>query len=507
MINRLFFLAIFAFCILLRTYNLQNYPPLLWDEAALGYNSFSILKTGKDEHGQVLPFVFKSFGDYKPGLYIYTLLPFIQAFGVNTLSTRLPSVIFGVLICFLLYKLTKSKSVFLLASSNPFLIHYSRGAWETNLSTFLLLFSLYCFLQKKPLLATLLLGLNLYAYQSGKLNSLLFFTYYFYNQPKTFLSKLPILLILAFPIAYGLLFSSDSNRLQVVSLFSYPRTPVEIETIKQGSGEINYNLFANQSIFFIKNFATRYLNHFSPQFLFTQGDWQSPRHSAPYTGVLLLTSIIFLPIGLLNFKKNNLDKIMLFWLIVSPIAASLTRDQIQATRSMSFAVPLVYFSGLGLKHILHHYKKLGYIFIVLFIFSLVYYLDLYHNHMIQKSPKDWLYGYNEVVNKINSKTYSHVYFTDFYGQPYIYYLFYSKYNPAKYQQRDKFTSQGLDTGSVKLIDDISFFSSDFSSIKNDKNVLVIYSHDEILRQGLDIKQFKPFGVVGDIATFYIYETN
>ncbi|KKQ31616.1 MAG: hypothetical protein US85_C0008G0046, partial [Candidatus Shapirobacteria bacterium GW2011_GWF1_38_23] len=31
---------------LLRIYN-HTYPPLLWDEAALGYNAYSILQTGR----------------------------------------------------------------------------------------------------------------------------------------------------------------------------------------------------------------------------------------------------------------------------------------------------------------------------------------------------------------------------------------------------------------------------------------------------------------------------
>ena len=47
----------------IRFYN-YNYPPLLWDEAALGYNAYSILKTGRDEYGQYFPLIFKSFGDY-----------------------------------------------------------------------------------------------------------------------------------------------------------------------------------------------------------------------------------------------------------------------------------------------------------------------------------------------------------------------------------------------------------------------------------------------------------
>jgi len=64
--NIMFLTTIFFIGFLIRFYLSSTYPPLLWDEAALGYNSYSILKTGKDEYGSVLPIIFKSFGDYKP---------------------------------------------------------------------------------------------------------------------------------------------------------------------------------------------------------------------------------------------------------------------------------------------------------------------------------------------------------------------------------------------------------------------------------------------------------
>src|SRR3990172_8619262 len=83
----------------LRLWKLGKIPPhLTSDEAALGYNAYSILKTGKDFWGESLPIVFKSFGDYTPGLYVYLAAPFIGVMGLNELSVRLPNAIFGVII-------------------------------------------------------------------------------------------------------------------------------------------------------------------------------------------------------------------------------------------------------------------------------------------------------------------------------------------------------------------------------------------------------------------------
>ena len=95
---------IFALALFLRIYKLGSCPVgFLWDEAALGYNGYSILKTGRDEYGKFLPIIFKSFGDYKPGLYVYLTVPSIAIFGLTEFSTRLPAAIFGSLTVLLIY--------------------------------------------------------------------------------------------------------------------------------------------------------------------------------------------------------------------------------------------------------------------------------------------------------------------------------------------------------------------------------------------------------------------
>ncbi|MEK7118952.1 MAG: glycosyl transferase, partial [Patescibacteria group bacterium] len=57
----------------LRFYNATQIPPSLsWDEVSIGYNAYSILKTGRDEFGRFLPLdAFVAYGDYKPVLPIY----------------------------------------------------------------------------------------------------------------------------------------------------------------------------------------------------------------------------------------------------------------------------------------------------------------------------------------------------------------------------------------------------------------------------------------------------
>ena len=282
--TKIILILIFLISFFLRAYKVTNNPPLLWDEAGLGYNAYSILETGKDEYGKSFPLIFKSFGDYKPGLYIYLAIPFVKIFGLNELSIRLPSIILGSLIPILLYLLiiTFDKNKYKLAMIiawvtcfNPYNIHYSRGAWETNIITFEIILLCLLFLRKKYLASAVFLGLSLYTYQSGKLVGLLVILILFIIKKFELLKPkfiIPIF-VLALPIAFGLLFSKDTNRLKVVSLFSYPRSAEEKQLIIAESSQTNYQIFHNQIVYFKRNFLLRYFNHFSPEFLAIKGDW------------------------------------------------------------------------------------------------------------------------------------------------------------------------------------------------------------------------------------------
>src|SRR3989338_7032275 len=92
----------------LRLWNLSNYPMgLNADEAALGYNAYSLLITGRDEHSHAWPINLESFGDFKPAGYAYMLIPFIKVFGLTEFAVRLPSAIFGVLAVLFIYLLSR----------------------------------------------------------------------------------------------------------------------------------------------------------------------------------------------------------------------------------------------------------------------------------------------------------------------------------------------------------------------------------------------------------------
>lgn len=504
----LFLLILMAFFI--RFFNYQ-YPPLLWDEAAIGYNAYSLLQTGRDEYGQSFPLVFKSFGDYKPGIYIYATIPFVALFGLSELSVRLPSIIVGSLLPLIFYLLIRKllpqdrKVAFfaaLLLVFNPWNIHFSRGAWETNLLLFELVLSSLLFLNKRFLFSALFMGLSLYTYQAAKLLvPILTLLLIFQTKkiPKLYLSTL---FLLSLPILFGLLFGADANRLKVMNLYSYQRPTAEVNQIISESGSLDYQLFHSHPIFFLQNFLTRYFNYFSPRFLVFEGDWQTSRHSAPYIGVILYPTLIFFILGFFSaLKEIRRHFFFLFWLILSPLPAALSLDIIQPVRSLSLSLPLLYFAALGLSRLKKSYPVYGLLFSV-YLFSFFYYLELYSFHLTKIKPAQWLVGYKEAVEYVVSHGQNRqVSFTQFYGQPYIYYLFYTRYSPRLYQPQALLTSNGVDVGTVNHVDNILFQNINIQSLKSsDKPVLSILSYDEIIRQGFGPEEFIKLSPL-----FYVYQ--
>lgn len=541
--TKLLLVIIFLISFFLRFYKVGEYPTLLWDEASIGYNAYSIIETGKDEYGQTLPIIFKSFGDYKPGLYIYLAAPFIKIFGLTTTATRLPSVILGSFLPILIYFLIKEINqkahktaiiATIVTAFNPYSIHFSRGAWESNVLTFELVLAAFLFfkyvnkkLNKYLFFSAIIFGLTLFTYQAGKMISLLLIIILFLtnlnivnkkNIKSLLLNFVLPLFVFSLPIIYGLLFSNNANRLKVVSLFSYPRTTQEANIIKSESNQLDYDLFHNQIIFFGRNFLVRYFNLFSPRFLAFEGDWQNPRQSAPYIGVILYPSLLFLVIGIFfALSRQKIDKINWFfflWLLIAPIPGALTRDIIQSLRSMSFSIPLIYFISLGIYVVINKYKNIFMYSLIIGAYSLsfFYYVDLYLNHMIKKSPDDFLYGYKQSMDYIikNQDKYNQIIMSDYYGQAYIYYLFYSKYPPLLYQQQAKLIENSSgDTGKIEQIDKIKFTTPSFDLIKKQPNTLAVFNYNEIYRQSIDksvdFKSFLPLSPINNISTFYAYQ--
>ena len=81
----------------LRLVDLGQYPQRFnQDEMALGYDAWSIWRTGHDQHGDAFPIQFRNFNDYVPPVGNYITAPFVGLLGMDETTTRLPAALFAI---------------------------------------------------------------------------------------------------------------------------------------------------------------------------------------------------------------------------------------------------------------------------------------------------------------------------------------------------------------------------------------------------------------------------
>ncbi len=436
---------------ILRIIFLDKYPPSLnWDEVSHGFNAYSILKTGRDEWGNILPNIFRAYGDYKLPLYIYLTVPFVFLFGLNPFSVRLVSIIAGSLtplaIYLILVKLAPKKSIIPIIGAtiialSPGMIFLSRIALEANLFMFLFCLSIYFLIDQKYPLSSLFFGLSLFTYNSSRVLLPFYFLLLFYliikNKYKLFSNWYRFLpfILLSFVALFQTLDQSGQARYQWVSI------------LDQGSiNRINelrqfYPRFVvNKASYFIFTAAKNYFSHLHPNFLFSKGG-SHYQFSLPNFFLISPLLIPFLVFGIYflfkNIKKVNFQ-ILLFWLLISPLPSSITRDAPHVLRSIVLLPIIIILISLGLSLIFDRYPKLTVIFLVLSLaLSQALFWPKYKLYA-QEYSSSWQYGYKEVANfiKNNYSSYDQIIITKKYGEPHEFLLFYLNWSPDKYQNDD-----------------------------------------------------------------------
>ena len=180
----LLLIVLFVISFSLRLYKLESVPSGAHpDEASWGYNAYSILKTGKDEHGASYPLIFKAFGDQKLPAYIYSLVPSVKAFGLNNFAVRFPSVLAGSILVALTFVLLMELGFTipisflgaLIGATSPWLISLSRlFGYDSNLALLFfvlgIFFTLRAVKSKKMfpiVLSGIFFGLTWYSYVSS----------------------------------------------------------------------------------------------------------------------------------------------------------------------------------------------------------------------------------------------------------------------------------------------------------------------------------------------------
>ena len=535
-------ILIIILAIFLRFYKLGSYPALNADEASNGYDAYSLIQTGMDQHGHSWPITFQSFNDYKPGLYVYIILPFVKVLGLNEWAVRIPNAAFGVLSVLIIYLLVMElfkdrkfalfSAIFLAIS--PWAIQFSRGGWEVNTSTFFILFGAYLFIMFVKLhkwqhlfLSILILVLSLYTYHAARvvipllgLSGILIYRKEIYvsaNAKKIVLGIIFGILIIL-PLLKDLSSPGAISRVAGVGLFADQGPINRINEQRGEHGNVNSvlgKIIHNKVINYGLAFANNWTSHFNGEFLFMSGD-SVERNKVPETGEMYLFDIIFLAVGFifLSKKYDSGWKFVISWLIIAPVASALTFQSPNALRAENMVIPLTMISAFGLTAIIDLPKPLrrlriaGYILIILVVcWNFGRYLDMYYLHMGQVYPYSSQYGLKELVIYVaqNQSKYKDIFVTERYDQPYILFLFYMKYPPQMFQFHHALTTRdefGFST--VADFDKYHFGSIDFTALRNDHpGSLIIGTPEEIPASANIIKRiygtngFEYFDVVAN----------
>ncbi len=511
-------IVILFLSLFLRVYKVNTNPPSLdWDEASIGYNAYSILKTGADEYGNKFPLSIRSFDDYKPPLYVYLDVPSIAVFGLNETGVRFPAALAGFLCVLVIYFLVKENfynweknqkekiallSAFFLGVS-PWHLQFSRAAFEGNLGLFFFILGFLFFLKalKNPKLifiSVISFCLSIYSYHSFRLvipifiiSSVIYFWKEIWTNKKYYFAAFIVGTIFAIPVFLS--FTSDkggASRFSMVSSFS--SDDVLSKSIKQLEYDKSHKDFLgqvlhNRRVVYFLVLAKGYFDHWNPDFLFLHGDG-GRQHHAVDMGMLYLWDFPFILLGLHALFNRRTKRILLLIImfLIAPLPSAIATGSPHPVRAIAMAPAFSIFTAVGIYFAFFRDKKrqtlifLG-IASIFFILNFSYYLHQYYVHTPLEYGDFWQYGHKEAFQDAKSlgKKYDKIIFTYKYDQPYIYYLFDNKIDPSWYQNNWDYLKTGQTERMRRVIGKYEFRNIDWSKDRSSKNTLLIGSPQEI----------------------------
>ena len=496
---------IFIGAFLLRVVGLSSFPVgFTQDEAGIGYDAYSLLLTGKDQWGKSFPLVLRSFGDFKMPLYSYLAVPSIKFFGLNEFSVRLPNAILGsfaVLATFLMVsKITKRKDLGLLSALflavSPWHIGLSRGAFEANLTTFFIPLGVWAFVSglERPrfmVLAAISFGLNLFSYHSAR-----FFTPVLIvaligiylkelkqmggNRLVEILSKFiwGVLIFAVFlAMAIFTMFTGGAKRGLDITIFSPTDKWAAVsdrryEATLQGFPDFYARIFSNKVSYVFETFSKNYLSYFSTSFLFSEGAGEWSYGMIPGRGVLYVFEVIFVIAAIFSFsKREGFSKMGLFllWILISPIAAALTKGPGFAANRAAVMMPAIQimsawggvflYERLKGKYGTGLAKVFGWGFLIILLGFLAGYLEDYKYHAPPRASKAMQYGMRDIMATINSiqGNYEGVVLSRTLSVPNVWVQFYMLVDPNEVQDASRVWLRYEKLG-IKYLDQLNVYS-------------------------------------------------
>jgi 4-amino-4-deoxy-L-arabinose transferase-like glycosyltransferase len=461
-----FFLVVFL-AFILRIWHFGTLPASLYfEEPALGFDAYSIFKTGKDMHGNPFPVVaFPSFGDFKPSGYFYITAPFVGVLGMTEASVRIPSLLLGmatvVSVMLIALGINKSKAMALFSglaiALMPSAVHLSRAAFEVNAAVGLLSMSLASLVWTKKHqvllpMSVVVLAASMYTYHSLRVTAPLLYllTFFVFLDPvsrvraKITWASAGLFLVLVLPILLAMRTPEVAHRFQEVAFFPHYSQAVALSNAKRAEygntllSRIVYHRYWIQA----HEFSQNILKHFSTEFLLVRGDGNL-RHQDASKGLLywwmmgaMVTSLLM---ALLS--KRVSWRMALFFglgLLISAVPASLAVPVPHTLRNHTSVLLWSLLVGWAAAQLHLRLSKRPILLIALglvIVADTASFFGNYFRFYNQKSYADWGYGYKQVAAFIAQEVSDNesVFMTRDYGRPITYMLFYLNADPRLVQ--------------------------------------------------------------------------
>lgn len=455
----------------LRFYKITENPPsLTGDEISFGYAAYSILETGRDESGKFMPLVIQSIGDYKNPLPAYMMVLAIKLFGMNDFAVRFQNAFFGTITIILFYlfilDIFKRKSLAILGALfmaiSSWHIFYSRFAYEPLIASTFAMLGIWFFMKmlngKKywGVLSALFFAMTMYTGFAPRLfiPIFIFFAILFnfkgvVKEKGKYLVFIVTLILLAIPLVYVSIYQGASTRFSMVFLAN------DVDFVRNVNFDYLKTMGGLPYLFFF--WVKRYLNYLQPDFIF----FNALQMTLPNTlglGILYLFELPWLVLGVVEFIRGKIPfkSIFVIWLLTGIIPDSLTNNQQHAGRLLHIAPVVIIIVALGalkfyewLKGLKNTYLKvyISGVYLLFILLFLIHACLVFAVHFPRHKGESFDEGIREAVLYIkeNQDKYSEVVFDTRHGvegpylisNPHMYLLFYTKYDPAKYQTIEK----------------------------------------------------------------------
>lgn len=439
----------------LRVYELGSYPAgLFCDEAANGYNAYTLLHSAQDEHGKTLPLFIWSFFAFKYPLYIYPSIPWVGLFGLNEFATRFQAALYGtgtVAVAFLignqLFHPIAGLAAAAMLTIMPWHFHFSRVGFALIGFPFWFGLGFYFFVRavgdaatrRDWLLAATCFALCLYVYAVSQLTVPVFLACAavlcapaVWRRRRWVLQAIAVGLVVSLPflIFYWHYYDRASIYVMQTSVLAWPEP-----------------LAKKLDIIFAQNWPT----YFEPRFLLEVGD-PILRHGVRNHGELYPAMVPWIVLGALGALayRSSASKLLLVLLALYPLGAAVTRETPSATRSILGTLTFALLAGVGVERAIalvrwipiRAARIVGVSAIVLAAAiplgrQTAHYLDLYFNDYPTYAAtgiEGFQYGYRQVFQLMEKRRRPGdqlLYSTTAVNNPYIFNLFYVRRPPQR----------------------------------------------------------------------------